>query len=285
MAPKSITKTRQRYSQSLKRKVVEFYLNQAADLGLWEAGGKQRGEPRPHILSNSDIARKFDIKGGESSVRDFWNKFLKGELDDEYCKGSMNSKAIQTVSYNKYPAVVDHLNDFIQKQLRRKLSVTPWMLLDEAVGKEPELKERQMNDPGFENAMKSWMARFRKSYNWSLRRITKKGQALPEDSDELVIAAAKRFILLCLKRNITNPHQALTYDETRVLFEMTGEVTLHYKGADSIEIGTGPGGRRGCTVVLCNSADGQKCKAYVIFEGTAPWLLKNTNDKRTVYSS
>ena len=36
-------------------------------------------------------------------------------------------------------------------------------------------------------------------------------------------------------------------------------------------------------MVLCNSADGQKCKAYVIFEGTAPWLLKNTNDKRTVY--
>lgn len=118
-----------------------------------------------------------------------------------------------------------------------------------------------------------WCYNFMKRHNLSVRTTNSVGQNLPNDWEEKV-AEFKTFIRLH-SSNIDSS-QIGNFDEIPVSFDIPGNYTVDFKGTKHIKISTNGSEKSNFTVVLCITADGNKCDPFVIFKRkTIPEEVKN----------
>ena len=208
------------YKISLKLKVIKFYDDNKAALKKWKDDGMIGPKPRQYF--NSEIAERFDL-ASERTVRSFLKSRDEGKLDHGQCKGKRTRRRLKK-GRNKFPALAAYLDNFLEEALGRKEGVTYQILEDVAVQHTPEVGGG-FEHPRFKKRFGNWLCRFRKDKGWSLRRITKRGQCIPAEWEELGKAMAK-VLLDLIEAHEIGAEFVWNGDETSVYLEPTG-MTFH----------------------------------------------------------
>lgn len=115
-------------------------------------------------------------------------------------------------------------------------------------------------------ASSTWLTRFLKRYNLTLRRKTKIAQKMPADLEQKLLDFQHFVIRLRRRKNFPLSHIA-NMDETPVWFDMAGDLTVENIGAKTVHVRTTGNEKNRFTVVLTCFADGQKLPPMVIFKG------------------
>lgn len=120
-------------------------------------------------IGRNKTSFKFNI--AESTVT-YWCK------REEFYKKALNKSKRVTLhqgSKPKYTVIEEHLINFIEFNRKLLNPITSWSLVTEMIKYIPALKKNY-------KTLLEWIYRFLSRNNYSFRRSTHVGQALPEDS-------------------------------------------------------------------------------------------------------
>ena len=139
-------------------------------------------------------------------------------------------------------------------------------------------------DPEFK-ASAGWLKRWKKRNNVGIRRGTNEAQKLPEDYGVVV----KDFVNGVHRKRVTHDYANChigNMDQTMARFDMAPNYTNNVRGERDVRIATAGGAKRGFTVALTATADGNKRPAYVVLKEPSgkipPRVLQNLQIPRNI---
>ena len=127
------------------------------------------------------------------------------------------------------------------------------------------------------NVKLQWTYRFIKRYRLSLRRISHKGQTIPETKEII----KKKFIddIISKRKELAiledEDYRVINMDETPCYLEMWFKTTIDFKGKKDIEIATSGRDHHRITVILTVVADDVKSLPIVIVKGEEGKIIEN----------
>jgi transposase-like protein len=221
-------RTRKSYTAETKLKILAF-----AEIHGYRAAG-----------------REFDCD--DKSIREWRN-------DKEVLKVLPKNKRARRGRSAVWPEIEDYLKAWIiekrSKDVNRRVNTIDIRL--------EAMKFANQNQISNFKGTSKWCYNFMKRHNLSVRATNSVGQNLPNDW-EAKVAEFKTFI----RKDSSNIHssQIGNFDEVPVSFDMPGNYTVDFKGTKHIKISTNWAEKSNFTVVLCITADENKCDPFVIFK-------------------
>lgn len=127
------------------------------------------------------------------------------------------------------------------------------------------------------NAKLQWAYRYIKRYNLSIRRISHKGQAIPETKEIIKNKFFDEIINKSKEVGIIEDedYRVLNMDETPCYLEMGFDTTIDFKGKKEIEIETFGRAYYRITVLLTIAGDGTKLPLLVIVKEEERKIIEN----------
>ncbi|XP_041366065.1 tigger transposable element-derived protein 6-like [Gigantopelta aegis] len=114
-------------------------------------------------------------------------------------------------------------------------------------------------------ASNGWLRRWKQRYSVGIRRGTNDAQKIPSDYKEKMSGFHSAIRALRQKWDYTD-YNIANMDQTMVRFDTVPKYTNEVKGAKTVRISHTGGAKKGCTVALTASANGDKRKALIIFK-------------------
>jgi transposase len=217
--------------------------------------------------SQNKIKELFNIS--QKSVRRFLNQEM--ELRTSVRKNSFRLpyKKIFIGNFNYFEEM--QLCEWINNLRNNKISVSTKSLILKAC----ELKESFANK-NIESKV-AWVYRFLKRNGYSIRRVTHKGQNIPENVELL----KKEFLNQVaekrkeLNMNFNDTWLIINMDETPVYLDMFSDTTIDFVGAENVSIVTTGREKYRLTVLLSICANGWKLPPLVVVKGESGKTIEN----------